>query len=88
MEFAAAFDGAPGEGNLKHPGHLETVQPTELKAEVRRSQRRDLKFSKFVPNINVTTAKTRTEAYFRGNLTIERVLWQEPPKFKSSNFGG
>ena len=50
MEFAAAFDGAPGEGNLKHPGHLETVQPAELKAEVSRTQRHAFKISKFVPN--------------------------------------
>ena len=71
MEFAAAFDGALGEGNLKHPGHLETVRPAELKAEVSRSQRRDLKFSKFVPNIHVTTTKTRAKGYFRGNLTID-----------------
>ena len=37
MDFSA-FDFWPAEGNLKHPGHLETVQPTELKAEVRRTQ--------------------------------------------------
>ena len=80
MEFSA-FDGPAGEGNLKHPEHLETVQPAELKAEVRRTQRHTFKISKFVPNINVTTATSRAEYYIRGNLAIDRVRWQEPPNF-------
>ena len=80
MEFSA-FDGPAGEGNLKHPEHLETVQPAELKAAVRRTKRHTSKISKFVPNINVTTAKSRTEEYFRGNLSIGRLLRQQTSNF-------